>query len=127
MQVNVTRSGDLTSVATVNFATSDTGSASSRSDYLTSAGSLKFAAGETQKTVSIPIIDDVYDEPDETFTITLSNPTGATLGATTVATITINDNDSTNGTANPLKTPDFYVRQHYVDFLNREPDASGSL
>jgi hypothetical protein len=62
LQVNVTRSGDLTSVATVNFATNDTGSASSRSDYLTSAGSLKFAAGETQKTVSIPIIDDVYAE-----------------------------------------------------------------
>jgi hypothetical protein len=60
---------------------------------LTSAGSLKFAAGETQKTVSIPIIDDVYAEGAETFTITLSNPTGATLGATSVATLTINDND----------------------------------
>ncbi|HJX90789.1 MAG TPA: S8 family serine peptidase [Pyrinomonadaceae bacterium] len=136
LQVNVTRTGDLTSVATVNFATSDTsglagcattaGSASSRSDYLTSAGSLKFAAGETQKTVSIPIIDDVYAEGAETFTITLSNPTGATLGATTVETLTIIDNDGgTNGTANPLNTPAFYVRQHYVDFLNREPDASG--
>jgi len=125
LQVNVTRSGDLTSVATVNFATNDTGSASSRSDYLTSAGSLKFAAGETQKTVSIPIIDDVYAEGAETFTITLSNPTGATLGATSVATLTINDNDGTNGTVNPLNTPAFYVRQHYVDFLNREPDASG--
>src|SRR6185369_8602573 len=40
--------------------------------------------------------------------------------------LTINDNDGgTNGTVNPLNTPAFYVRQHYVDFLNREPDASG--
>jgi subtilisin family serine protease len=124
LQLNVTRSGDLTSVATVNFATSD-GSASSRSDYLTSAGNLKFAAGETQKTISIPFIDDVYAEGSENFTITLSSPTGATLGATTVATLTINDNDAVNGTTNPLDTPAFFVRQHYVDFLNREPDASG--
>ncbi len=31
----------------------------------------------------------------------------------------------TGGTANPLDTPEFFVRQHYVDFLNREPDESG--
>jgi hypothetical protein len=86
---------------------------------------LKFAAGETQKTISIPIIDDVYHEGNETFTITVSNPTGATLGATTVATLTINDNDATNGTGNPVDVVDYFVRQHYIDFLNREPDPPG--
>ena len=135
LQVNVTRSGDLTSVATVDYATSDAsglapctttaGSASSRCDYSTTLGKLKFAAGETQKTISIPIIDDVYHEGDETFTITVSNPTGATLGATTVATLTINDNDATNGTGNPVDVVDYFVRQHYIDFLNREPDPPG--
>ena len=32
---------------------------------------------------------------------------------------------STGGTNNPLDTPEYFVRQHYVDFLNREPDESG--
>ena len=31
----------------------------------------------------------------------------------------------TGGVSNPLDTPEFFVRQHYVDFLNREPDESG--
>ena len=32
---------------------------------------------------------------------------------------------STGTTDNPLDTPEFFVRQHYVDFLGREPDESG--
>src|SRR5207253_1440930 len=39
-------------------------------------------------------------------------------------TITITDNDALNGT-NPIDLESFFVRQHYVDFLNREPDKSG--
>jgi glucose/arabinose dehydrogenase len=31
----------------------------------------------------------------------------------------------TGTTNNPLDTPEYFVRQHYVDFLNREPDESG--
>jgi len=135
LSVQVTRTGDTTGVSTVDYATSDTagaspcstvsGIASSRCDYLTTLGTLTFAAGETTKTISIPIIDDVYAEGAETFTITLSNPTGATLGATSSATLTIIDNDSVNGTSNPIDQAGFFVREHYVDFLNREPDASG--
>jgi hypothetical protein len=103
------------------------GNASSRCDYLTTLGTLQFAAGETSKNISIPIIDDVYAEgvAGESFTITLTNATGATLGAPATATLTINDNDSVNGTSNPIDMAGFFVRQHYVDFLNREPDTSG--
>src|SRR6185295_19212633 len=39
-------------------------------------------------------------------------------------TLTITENDGSNGT-NPIDTPGFFVRQHYIDFLNREPDTSG--
>lgn len=135
LPVTVTRSGDTTGVTTVDYATSDTAgaaqcttvgnAASSRCDYLTSKGTLTFAPGETTGTISIPILDDNYDENDETFTLTLSSPTGATLGTQTSATLTINDNDTGNPTNNPIDTASFFVRQHYVDFLNREPDAGG--
>ena len=49
------------------------GAASSRCDYVTTLGTLHFAAGEMFKTIAIPIIDDVYAEGDETFFIDLSN------------------------------------------------------
>jgi hypothetical protein len=135
MNVTVGRSGDTTGVSTVNYATTDTagaspcstvnGAASSRCDYLTTMGTLQFAAGEVSKVISIPLIDDVFVENAEAFSINLSNPTGATLGAPATATLTINDNDSANGTPNPVEGAGFFVRQHYVDFLNREPDPSG--
>jgi hypothetical protein len=120
-------------VAKVNYATSDTagnncsavsGQASARCDYLTTVGTLMFAAGETAKTISIPIVDDAYAELGESFNLTLSNAVGATLGSPATATLTINDNDAVNGT-NPIDTASFFVRQHYVDFLNREPDSAG--
>jgi hypothetical protein len=134
LTVNVTRSGDTSSFATVKYGTSDTAgaapcttigsAASSRCDYLTSSGTLAFAAGETAKSFAIPIVDDVYTENAESFTVTLSNPVGATLGATSSATLTINDGGAETG-ANPIDTASFFVRQHYIDFLNREPDSDG--
>ena len=54
----------------------------------------------------------------------MSNPTGASLGLTSSATITIIDNDAANE-ANPIDDTAFFVRQHYRDFLSREPDPSG--
>jgi hypothetical protein len=133
--VQVTRTGDTSGVSTVDYATSDTaganncnvfnGVASSRCDYVTTLGTLRFAAGEGSKAIGIPIINDVYAENDESFTITLSNVTGATLGATTTATLTINDNETVTGSSNPIDEAGFFVRQHYIDFLNREPDADG--
>jgi len=54
----------------------------------------------------------------------LSNPAGASLGAPTAANIIITDNDTNTG-PNPIDDAGFFVRQHYIDFLNREPDQSG--
>src|SRR6185369_12256166 len=123
-----------TGPASVDYSTSDAagastcdvvnGNASSRCDYQITIGTLQFAAGESSKTVTIPLVDDAYAEGPENFTITLGNPTGATLGTPAAATLTITDNDVTNG-PNPLDGVSFFVRQHYLDFLNREPDASG--
>ena len=70
------------------------------------------------------MIDDSYLEGPETFQVNLSNPSGAILGPLSAATITITDNDIADG-INPIDTARFFVRLHYLDFLNREPDQSG--
>ena len=91
--VTVNRGGPLKGVITVQYATSD-GTANAGSDYTTRTGTLSFSSGSKSKTISIPILNDTTDEADETFTITLSNPTaGVLFGANEEATITIVDND----------------------------------
>src|SRR5438128_787222 len=134
VNVTVNRSGDTSGAASVNYATSDgagsqncnvtNGIASSRCDYISALGTLKFAAGETSKTISVLIINDSYLEGPETFNVTLSNPSGASLGSQATATVTINDNDTSPG-ANPIDQAGFFVTEHYYDFLNRLPDAEG--
>ena len=77
---------------TVQYATSS-GSAESGTDFTAATGTVTFAVGETSKTVNVATTDDSADEADETFTLTLSSPTNATLGDAT-ATGTINDDDA---------------------------------
>jgi uncharacterized protein (TIGR03118 family) len=125
LSIAITRGGDATMPGTVDFATAD-GTASQQSDYLIANGTLSFAAGEMTKNVVISIIDDVKVEGSETFTFSLSNPTGGVvLGSANTATITITDNDTVAPTTNPIDDPNFFVRQQYLDFLNREPDPGG--
>ncbi|HSQ23176.1 MAG TPA: PQQ-dependent sugar dehydrogenase, partial [Pyrinomonadaceae bacterium] len=132
--VTVTRLGDTSLAASVNYSTSDSGganncnvingNASSRCDYATTIGKLNFAAGETFKTIFVTLTDDAYGEGNESFTVGLSNPTGAILGSPNIATVTIADNETTTAT-NPIDSTNFLVYQHYLDFLNRQPDPSG--
>jgi hypothetical protein len=123
--ITVTRTGDTSGTATVDFATSDLG-AQQRTDYTITAGTLAFAPGDTSKTFSVLIVNDVYVEGDETLNLTLSTPTGgAVLGSPSSATLTITDNDSSSSTTNPLDDAHFFVQQHYYDFLSRYPDQGG--
>jgi uncharacterized delta-60 repeat protein len=137
LDVNVTRSGDPGLPVTVNYSTSDTaglsncnpqqssvtGKASSRCDYATSVGTLRFAAGETSKTVQLSLVDDVFVEGAELFSLTLSSPTGgAVLGPNFSVAVSITDNDSSSAVPNPIDSAAFLVRQNYIDFLGREPD-----
>lgn len=63
-------------------------------DYETASGTLVFLAGETTKTVTIPIVDDAEIEPDETVNFALLDVTGAAvLGPVATAVLTIHDND----------------------------------
>ncbi|MDT5293264.1 MAG: hypothetical protein QOJ76_144, partial [Acidobacteriota bacterium] len=121
--VTVNRAGDNAGAASVAYATRG-GTASDRSDYISSFGTLRFAPGETAKTFKVLIIDDSYIDDTESLGLTLGDVQGATLGTPDAATVTIIDNDPTN-LIDPVNNSGFFVRQHYLDFLNREPDASG--
>lgn len=90
--LTATLSATSTATITVEYATSD-GTASAGSDYLTATGTLTFAPGSTEMTFTVPMVDDMLDEPDETVTVTLSNPVNALLVGASVSTLTIVDND----------------------------------
>ena len=75
----------------VTWATAD-GTATAGSDYTRASGKLKFAPGETAKTVRVPVLDDMVDEGEETFTLRLSAASGARI-ADGVATGTIVNSD----------------------------------
>jgi sugar lactone lactonase YvrE len=133
--VTVTRAGDISRAATVLFSTTDTaglqsctlanGKASERCDYGTAVGRLEFAVGQTSRTFTIPIVDDALVEGDETLSVNLNGAAGALLGATSTATLTIIDNDSTPATQNPADGVTFFITQQYIDFLGRLPDTIG--
>jgi hypothetical protein len=120
----VTRTGLTDRTSSVRYFTSD-GTATQRSDYTFAAGTLTFAAGETQKQIPILITDDAYAEGTESLNITLIAPQGAALGSPSTTTLLIIDNDNSNGSVNPIDDASLFVGEHYHDFLNRQSDTAG--
>ena len=94
INITVTRSGGSSGVASVDYATGD-GTAVAGTDYPATSGTLTYADGVSgNQTISIPITDDNTAEIAEAFTVTLSNVSGATLGANSSATVNIiNDSE----------------------------------
>jgi uncharacterized repeat protein (TIGR01451 family) len=72
---------------------SSDGSAIATDDYSAINQTLTVPAGAQQATFTVSIVDDAVDELNETFSLDLSAPVGAALGATTTTTITITDDD----------------------------------
>ncbi|MGH9941820.1 MAG: BACON domain-containing protein [Pyrinomonadaceae bacterium] len=140
--ITLTRTGDTAGAVTVQYATLDDtaavpcdptttqpngqpfprGTAYARCDYATSVDTVTFAPDETFKTFTVPLFDDAHVEGNETFQLRLSAPAGATLGARITAVVTLLDNDTIASTTNSINTTPFFVRQHYLDFLAREPE-----
>ncbi|MCA1567660.1 MAG: FG-GAP-like repeat-containing protein [Acidobacteria bacterium] len=133
--VTVTRTDDLSRVASLEYRTADddtfavgcsdatgnSGDAYARCDFATTFGRLEFAVGELRKSFTIPIINDGHVEGTETFAVVLTHSLDQNSTRYT-GTVTIQDNDAA-GAANPIFTTPFFVRQHYFDFLSREPEA----
>ncbi len=88
-------SGPSISAVTVTVATADGTATSASGDYVAiSPTTYTFAAGTTSQTVTVLVNGDTNVEPDETFTINLSNPSGATLGTATATGTILNDDVS---------------------------------
>lgn len=99
--VTVTLNEASTTAVTVNYAT--TAGTAATTDYSANTGStlsgtLTFAPGQTSKTITFRTTNDTIAEADERFTVTLTNPVGATIPFVT-GTVTITDTVSSATTA----------------------------
>ncbi|RAK58446.1 hypothetical protein DJ021_00845 [Phenylobacterium hankyongense] len=96
----LTRTGPTTAASTVNWGVSGSGSnpanAADFQNGVLPSGSVTFAAGETSKVITVNVVGDTTTESDETFTVSLSGASGATLGSAT-ASGTITNDDTTSG------------------------------
>lgn len=93
VRIYVTRASGSDGAASVAYATAD-GTATAGSDYTPASGTLNWTNGDSaQKFFDVTILDDVNYEGNETFSVNLSNATGASLGSPSTATVTIAEND----------------------------------
>ena len=78
MEFTVSLHPESTQTVTVDYATAD-GNAKASDDYTATSGTLTFTPGVKEKRVSVPVVDDTVEDDGETFTVTLSNASGATI------------------------------------------------
>jgi hypothetical protein len=107
----VTLSAASGRVVSVTYATAD-GTASAGTDYISTGGTLVFAPGQTTRALTVTVLGDTLDEPDETFTVNLSNAVNAAIadgqGVGTIRdddpepTLSISDASVTEGNAGPV-------------------------
>ncbi len=100
----VTRTGDTSSAAVINFDTSG-GTAMAGADYTAVSQVLSFAAGETSKTVLVAVASDALAESNETVIGAITSPSLGSI-ATGVATATITDNNQSSWTLSVLSGGD---------------------
>ncbi len=108
--------------ASVGYSTSP-GSAEANEDYTPVSGRLTFTPQDISLVIPIPVINDSVDEPDETFTLTLSNPSsGSSVDSQWAATtVTIIDDDEPDDQDNPQ--PEIEVFAHGAEV----PDGVGEV
>jgi hypothetical protein len=123
--IPVSLSGPQSGDVTVNYAVTGTASGGGV-DYTLANGTVTFTAGETSKNLTLAIHDDLIDEDDETVIITLSAPSGGTLGSNTVYTYTINDNDAAGVTLSKTTAAvtEGGATDSYTIVLNTQPTAN---
>ncbi|MDB5468113.1 MAG: hypothetical protein JWQ46_2875 [Phenylobacterium sp.] len=117
----VARSGSTAGSSSANWSVSGSGTnpatASDFENGVLPSGSVTFAAGETSKTITVNVAGDTTVEPDETFTITLANATGATLGAATASGMITDDDTPSGGGGAPGGSGQVITSSQYGDTL----------
>jgi ELWxxDGT repeat protein len=121
----VTLSRAASQTVTVAYATSD-GSAQAGSDYDAVSGTLTFAPGETLKTIDVSVHGDVTLETNETFFVTLSNATGATLTKSQGFGI-IDDDDGVADVGLALDFSQFFISDVIATASNNGPRTATNL
>jgi predicted extracellular nuclease len=103
----------------VDYATSDGLATVADNDYIAKSGTATIAEGETSVTISVDVVGDTATEPNETFSVVLSNPSGGAVIGTGTGTGTIINDDVTitpihdiqgDGDASPLAGQTVYTR-----------------
>jgi len=116
--VNLSEASDQP--VTVEYSTAN-GTATAGSDYTAQSGTITFAAGETSKIVSVPVIGDTTVESNETFRLNLSNPSNGTIAdAQGVGTISNDDSSSP-----PANTPIRVQAEDYISFFDKSSGNTG--
>ena len=133
--LTVNRVGSTAGSASVNFSITSiisyvpceniVGFAAQNCDYIIAGGTLSFAPGETSKTITLLIVDDLYVEGNEVLNLSLAGAVGTPLGTPASTVLNIIDNDTVVPGTNPSDDAQFFVREHYFDFLSRIPDPGG--
>jgi ribosomal protein L35AE/L33A len=90
---NVSLSAPTSGTVTVDWATAN-GSATANGDYIGDNGTVTFNPGEVSQQIVVQVVGDIAVEPNETFSVNLSNPTNATIVGSGFALGTITDNDT---------------------------------
>jgi hypothetical protein len=95
VNIPVSLSNASSQTISVNYAVTGGTATGSGTDYTLASGTLTFAPGTATQNIALAVVNDALDENDETIQLTLSSPTNAALGAISVHTYTITDNDPT--------------------------------
>lgn len=100
----------------VNFATAN-GTAIANGDYLATSGTLTFIAGVTTQTISVVINGDVLGEPNETYFVNLSAPTGGATIGDPQGLGTITNDDSSLISINDVSQPELHNGVHGYTYV----------
>jgi glucose/arabinose dehydrogenase len=123
--LNFERLGITSDLAALQYTTAD-GTAEARTDYTAADGTLRFAPGETAARLDLLITSDAYTEEREHFDLIFTEVAGGLVfPSDRVVRFHIEDDDATPPPVNPSDVTETFVRQHYHDFLGREPDEAG--
>ena len=93
--LSVDRTGGASDAASVSYATAN-GTATAGTNYTATTGTLEWAAGDAAaKTISVPVSNGTPFSGSKTFSVTLSQASGASLGSPGSATVTVNGDATT--------------------------------